>query len=175
MNGKPRHSVSCKFLVVLIAMMLPAGSFCCYGQKRGYRLSSAKESTARKKSYGNSEVANTRNESDTARSVLKNILITGYDKKPRSSKESMFVTNRTDKDITRLSLNIDYRTPSGMQLHRRTVSIPCRLPAGETRQVTIDSWDTQHSFYYYKSDRGKINASPYTVVITPVTLCYNLQ
>lgn len=99
--------------------------------------------------------------------TLRQIRFAGYDKKPRVSKESLFITNTTDRTLTALSFDIEYLTMSGRQLNRRRVALKCNIPAGETRLVSIDSWDEQRSFHYHRSDRGKASTTPYDIRLHP--------
>lgn len=95
------------------------------------------------------------------------VRLSGYDKPLRSSAETMFVTNRLDKEILQLSIKIVYTDMSGRQLHERDIEIRTGIPPGATRQVRIKSWDTQKSFYYYRGQKPKVNSvSPYDVKCT---------
>ena len=90
------------------------------------------------------------------------LVFSGYDKLLRSTKESFFVSNRTDSPITRLIFNIEY-------LDSRTDSVEIKLPPGGTRRVDIPSWDRQKTFYYYRSPQPKTaQATPYRVRISLV-------
>lgn len=98
----------------------------------------------------------------------------GYEKTLRSSKESFYVTNRSDSTLERLILSIDYLDMAGRQLDRRTVEVELDMCAGETRRVDIASWDTQKVMYYYRSPKPKAEqATPYKVRIKLVAALKN--
>ena len=96
----------------------------------------------------------------------------GFDKKGTSSVENFFVTNRSEKFVKSLYLRISYFMPDGRLLHRRLEKIDCNLPAGETRNVEIKSWDRQHSFYYVKSLGQHKSATPFDVTIDVVNVIF---
>ena len=85
----------------------------------------------------------------------------GYDKTVTSNIESFFISNGLDMDINGMDLIITYTDMKGRQLHKRTVHLDCKLPAGETQRQDIKSWDTQKSFYYHKSVKPKRQATPF--------------
>lgn len=91
------------------------------------------------------------------------ISIKGYTKKASDSKEAFFVTNRTDRTISQIKIRLRYTTLTGEQLHERVATVNVTLRAGETRLVTIKSWDIQRQFYYYAGAKPRKKASPYKV------------
>ncbi|MDE7115813.1 MAG: hypothetical protein K2O56_05240 [Muribaculaceae bacterium] len=95
--------------------------------------------------------------------TLNQIVFTGFDKNQNNSKESFFIINKTDRELTGVSLYIEYITPDRRQLHKRFLKLTCSIPAGETRKADIQSWDTQKSFYYYKSNPSKRKGNPFDV------------
>lgn len=102
-----------------------------------------------------------------------NIIFTGYDKTQRSARESLYITNRTDRHITRITFEIAYYNSKGIEMHRRTVSVPVDLPAGTSRKVDFPSWDPQHSYYFHKSKPAKKPGNTYDVAIRLVSLRYH--
>lgn len=100
---------------------------------------------------------------------LKQILFTGFDKNQNNSKESFFIINNTDRELAAVSLYIDYRTPDGRQLTRRFLRIACSIPAGQTRSISIPTWDTQRSFYYYQSRKSGKGGNPFDITFTPIS------
>lgn len=96
---------------------------------------------------------------------LEQVRFSGFDKVTESSKESFFVTNLTDGEVTQVALYIEYLTPDGRQLHKRFLRIDCNIPPGETRRMDVPSWDKQHTFYY-EGSRAPVRrkASPFKVV-----------
>lgn len=101
--------------------------------------------------------------------------INGYDKPLRSRRETFFVSNNTDKKLQAIALTITYFDSSRRQLHRRSEHILVEIPAGETRQAALRSWDIQQSFYYSRSavPARTSQATPYEVSITVDSLFVN--
>lgn len=98
-------------------------------------------------------------------SNIPKITLAGYDKPLRSNRETMFVTNLTNNPVKGLRLELNYYDLHGNKLHSRQCDIDCDIPAGETRQISLKSWDVQHSFVYRLSTRPKhADATPYDVV-----------
>lgn len=94
------------------------------------------------------------------------IRLSGYDKTLRANRESFFVTNGLPDSVTviELCLTFDYMDLSGRQLHRLTRTVKCDVPSGQTRNLSVPSWDRQHTFYYYMSPAPRrVQATPYMV------------
>ncbi len=104
---------------------------------------------------------------------LDQIVFTGFDKNQGNSQESFFIINNTDRRLTGVALYIDYRTLDGRQLNKQYLKLACDIPPGETRKVDIKSWDTQKSFYYYKSKPSKHRGNPFDIKFDPI--CYYLS
>lgn len=101
--------------------------------------------------------------------------ISGYDKPLRSRRETFFASNNTDDTLESLSFTVTYLDRSSRQLHQRAERINITIPAGETRQISFKSWDTQLAFYYINSPvpaRAQ-QATPYEVKISVDTLFFN--
>lgn len=94
----------------------------------------------------------------------------GYDKPLRSTVETMFITSRLDSaTVTAVEIAIRYLDMKGRQLHERRQWVDVTIPPGETRLVTLPTWDRQQSFYYHRSRRPRYaTATPYTVVSATV-------
>ncbi len=84
-------------------------------------------------------------------STLSNVIISGYDKPLRAAKETLFISNHTDKDICGLRILLEYIDSKKRTLHKIERHISIEIPAGETRQAAFKSWDIQKSFYYKRS------------------------
>jgi hypothetical protein len=97
----------------------------------------------------------------------------GYEKTLRSRHESFFATNNQSDTIRMMALTITYLDTSGRMLHRVNRHIDCDIPGGETRQLTIPTWDTQQVFYYRLSTAPKLttHATPFDVKIAVDTIC----
>lgn len=94
------------------------------------------------------------------------VKFSGYEKTLRATRETVFVTNLTDKDISGLEFTVTYYDTSSRQLHRRRVESSHTIPAGETRRLDFPSWDKQNSFYSSTGKAPRVAAIPYTVTIT---------
>lgn len=101
---------------------------------------------------------------------VEQLVFSGFDKPLSSVRESFFITNTTDCRLINLNIDIEYITLDSMQLHKRTVEIPCDIPPGETRKIDIKSWDNQKSFYYYKSAKPRRNATSFDVRFYPISI-----
>ena len=86
-----------------------------------------------------------------------------YDKKGSASKETFFVDNGSNENLSAIEIEISYYNSAGKQSHRRTVEINQDFPAKETRKVDIPSWDTQKSYHYINSLPSQKGSTPYTV------------
>lgn len=100
------------------------------------------------------------------------ITIADYDKPLRSNYETIFVTNRYQRKLIQITINIDYIDMNGSQLHSRSVTVECEIPPGATRQLHTRAWDRQKAFYHHttRSKPRSPHARPYKVVVTPVSL-----
>lgn len=105
--------------------------------------------------------------------IIKGIKFYGFDKTVSSSMESFFISNSTDYTIKKITLEITYRDLQDRQLHKRAVSFDCEISSGQTQRQDIKSWDSQKSFYYYKSAKPRRQATPFTVTISLKTLEYS--
>lgn len=99
------------------------------------------------------------------------ITIADYDKPLRSNYETIFVTNRHQRKLVQITINIDYIDMNGSQLHSRSVTVECDIPPGTTRQLQMRAWDRQKAFYHHttRSKPRSPHARPYKVVVTPVS------
>lgn len=77
------------------------------------------------------------------------LTVSAYDKPLRSLRETFFVTNSNLSDtVTSLRLTFTYHTVAdSLMLHRRTVTVPCDIPPGQTRQLYTTAWDRQYTYY----------------------------
>lgn len=158
----------------LICLLLLYGciSGTALAERKGYRLKVEKQSASEREdeemSKGSFMVASQCHDCNNGYD-LGQIIFSGYDKPRRSGSETFFITNRTDRTMSGVTLYIDYRTPDGRQLNKRFVKLICNIPPGETRAAEIKSWDKQKEFHYVKSDPGKQGGSPYTVIFDPIS------
>lgn len=96
------------------------------------------------------------------------VAVKGYDKPLRSRQESFFAVNTDSVDVDALMLTITYYDMADMMLHSARHRLSGPVPAGETRRMSVRSWDSQNAFYYYRSDvpSRAVRATPYKVTIT---------
>lgn len=94
------------------------------------------------------------------------ISLSGYDKTLYDRNETFYVSNRTPFRLSRVVVKMVYTNESGEMLHEQTYDIACDIPSGETRQLSVRSFDTQHTHYYYKSRKPRRSAIPYKVEYT---------
>lgn len=95
--------------------------------------------------------------------VVDRLNFIAYDKKASSGVETFFVDNGSEKDLSSIELEITYYASTGIQIHKRTVSLNHLFPAKESRKVDIKSWDKQHGFHYINSVPSIKGSTPYTV------------
>lgn len=162
-----------KLIYVLVLFFLctvcPDGAL---AKKKGFKLDipkeTAEENEESQMSLGSFMVASHCKDCNNGYKINQ-IRFSGYDKPRKSSKETFFITNNTDRIMSGVNLYIDYRTPDGRQLNKRFVRLSCNIPPGETRMVDLESWDKQKAFYYEKSNDGKSGGTPYKVIFDPVS------
>ncbi len=101
------------------------------------------------------------------------VTVAGFEKPLRAVRESMFVTNRTGRDIAGLAVDIVYLDMQGRMLHKATHRIDVSIPAGETRRVEITSFDRQGLFYYHLSPlpQRATRATPFKVNVSVKYVC----
>ena len=100
--------------------------------------------------------------------------VNGYDKPLRSRRETFFVTNNSEQPVQGMAFTIDYYDTNGRQLHSAHHQVDVEIPATETRQVSVRSWDKQQSFYYRQSaapERAQ-QATPYDIKLTVDTIFF---
>lgn len=104
-------------------------------------------------------------QADTLRGAeLDSILLNGYDKPLRGSRETIFATNGLPDEITALGLQITYLDMTGRILHERTVTVRAIIPADATRMLRFPTWDVNRSFFY------ALGPEPRTSGVTPYTI-----
>ncbi len=154
--------------VLLLQALLPIAAD---GRRKGFRLKDNNEPVDTELVTGSFMVASQCEDCNNGYRIDQ-IAFSGFDKPQNSSRESFFITNNTDRHMTGLTLYVEYLTEDGRQLHKRFLRLSCDIPAGETRQATVESWDRQHSFRYTLSAapaRSAHPATPFTVRFDPVS------
>ena len=91
------------------------------------------------------------------------VTLKGYGKRASDSKESFFITNNTQHRMSAVRLLLRYTTMQGEMLTQRVVTVPVSLKPGETKLVSIKSFDMQRLFYYYAGPKPRKAATPFQV------------
>ncbi len=91
------------------------------------------------------------------------IVMKGYSKRTSDSKESFFLTSRLKHRVSSVRLLLRYSAMDGSVLHERRVVVPVDLKPGETRLVSVKTFDVQHLFYYYGNGKPRKSATPFKV------------
>lgn len=151
-----------KTIIIAILSLIISG-FAVDGKKTTIKLKTPVEKTSKGATKYESI---SREEGDTSAWAGDSVIFTGYDKKATANRESVFVINRTGRNIIMLRAILTYFDMKGRLLHKRQETIYSKIPAGETRKIDISTWDTQKSFYYISSGAPRRQATPYTVKIT---------
>lgn len=91
------------------------------------------------------------------------VTLKGYSKRASDSKESFLITNNTDHRMSAVRLLLRYTTMQGEMLTQRSVTVPVSLMPGETKLVSVKSFDVQRLFYYYAGPQPRKSATPFQV------------
>lgn len=104
------------------------------------------------------------------------IAVAGFEKPLRVNKESVFVSNKSSRELLAISLDIIYMDMQGRMLHRVARTLDVLIPPGETRRVEFPSFDTSSLFYYHLSPSSSraVSATPFDVNITVTQAVYHL-
>lgn len=97
------------------------------------------------------------------------VKFTGYEKEVNSSKESFILSNKSDLILAGYEIKIVYKDMDDRMLHSRIVTGEIEVLPNESRRIDIDSWDTQHTYYYYRGNEPKKVSTPYKVKIIPLS------
>lgn len=185
--------ISRLFAIILVGTLLIASSVDTFARKKSYRFKvTSEKSINNHKSDKGTFISESRPDSaylqsifpssvirfmtsgissentDSMETLHSEIVFTGFDKKRNNSKESFFIINNSPEDITGAVVEITYHTIDGRMLHKRYATLSVTVPSGETRKIDLPSWDTQHSFYYLKSENDLSRGNPFDVTISPI-------
>lgn len=137
---------------IVIAILMAAGI-----------IAAAKTNTSRPVSASNSLMQAIENESDSAAYADK-ITLSGYKKTLTDAYESFFVDNQTPFHLSSLTVTFHYTNAETGQVFKEcTYEVPCDIPSGQMRQLSVRSFDRQHSFYYSGSRAPRRPATAYTI------------
>ena len=91
------------------------------------------------------------------------VTLKGFAKRASDTKESFFITNNTKHRMSAVRLLLRYTTMGGEMLTQRVVNVPVSLRPGETKLVSVKSFDVQRLFYYYAGPQPRKQATPFKV------------
>lgn len=91
------------------------------------------------------------------------VTLKGFSKRASDGKESFFITNNTAHRMSAVRLLLRYTTMDGEMLTQRAVTVPVSLLPGETKLVSVKSFDVQRLFYYYAGPKPRKQATPFKV------------
>lgn len=91
------------------------------------------------------------------------VSLRGYTKRASDSRETFLITNHTSGRMSHVRLRFRYSTLGGEVLHERVVPVEVNLKAGETRLVSVPSWDKQRMFYFHGGSQPRKPATPYRI------------
>lgn len=91
------------------------------------------------------------------------VTLKGFNKRASDSKESFFITNNTKHRMSAVRLLLRYSTMNGEMLTQQAVTVPVSLKPGETKLVSVKSFDIQRLFYYYAGPKPRKQATPFKV------------
>lgn len=75
------------------------------------------------------------------------VVVVGFDKPCRVGRETMFVVNNTSRHIDDINFVINYFDMQQRRLHAAEHTVAIDVPPGETRLVTVQSFDRNGMFY----------------------------
>ena len=87
----------------------------------------------------------------------------GFSKRASDSKESFYLTSRLTHRISSVRLLMRYMIMDGSVLHERRIVVPVDLKPGETKLVSVKTFDVQHQYYYYGGNKPRKSATPFKV------------
>lgn len=91
------------------------------------------------------------------------IIMKGFTKRASDTKESFFITSQLSHRISSVRLLMRYMTMDGSVLHQRRFVVPVDLKPGETKMVSVKSFDTQRRYYYFGGNKPRKSAIPFKV------------
>lgn len=102
------------------------------------------------------------------------VTVSGFEKAQKASRESMMITNGCSRACSATGIEITYKDMQGRMLHKAVREVAEVIPPGETRMVSVPSFDRQNLFYYHLSPRQAraAQATPFDVEVRVIYLCY---
>lgn len=114
---------------------------------------------------------------DTVAADTSRIQVAGFEKTLASTRETMFIVNGLDRPVEGLAMDIIYSDMSGRMLHTASHTVAAHIPAGESRMVSVPSFDRQKVFYYHLSPaptRARV-ATPFKVQVTVTSVFHPIE
>lgn len=88
----------------------------------------------------------------------------GYAKRLSDARETFVLRNETGNyRISRVLLKLVYSTQDGKSFHTREELVECDLMPGSSRMVSLKSFDTAKTYYYYQYPPVRAAGIPYMV------------
>ena len=137
-------------------------------KKKASADSLARKAEAWKKISADKEISVKVSEDSVVMFRPETITFAGYDKQATSLRETFHIINSSQLTLRKVEFEITYKDMQGRMLHKRTATVGCYIPPGETRKADTKTWDSQNSFYYYLSNPPRRVATPYQVEIRPL-------
>lgn len=97
--------------------------------------------------------------------IIPQIELSGYDKTTQSTKESFLLTNNSERNIAGMVIELTYIDLQGRMIHKRDETVKYNVPPGETRMISIRTFDEQKTLYYKNSTPPRSGGMPYSVDI----------
>ncbi len=154
------------FRTVLLAVAVTLVAVVASGQRQSSRRGKLKPSVAVQVSGSQCPPF------DTVAVAEGMVSFAGYEKTLRATRETVFLSNLSPKEVARVVFRVTYYDAQGRQLHVARHDMYAPVPSGETRRLDFPTWDRQYTFYYVGSPRPRVPAIPYSVKIHPDTLVF---
>lgn len=105
--------------------------------------------------------------------IIPQIELSGYDKTAQSAKESFLLTNNSEHNIAGMVIELTYTDLQGRMIHKREETVKYNVPQGETRMISIRTFDEQKTLYYKNSTPPRSGGMPFNVDIKITSVsCY---
>lgn len=165
---------------LIVFIILASVSFCFEAGARKVKQTLRVDTKTRTQSHTSKKTTDVKASSETGFTYtvkgkgsfvlpVDSVVFSGYDKPAAATKEAFLVTNKTDVTLCGITVSITYKDMKDRMLHKRSSTIKCSIPPGETRKLEIPTWDSQMSYYYFRSAEPKRTATPYKVEIAPLS------
>ncbi|MDE6811264.1 MAG: hypothetical protein K2J15_02820 [Muribaculaceae bacterium] len=149
----------------ITAMVILGGGSAIQAKKNTLRLSAPKSAKKEQSDICSYLTA----DSLTTVNIGAMIEFSGFDKPYNSRKETFLITNHSQRYLAGVVVRIEYFDSHKRMINAREEEIIKPVPPGETRFVTIKSFDPQSTLYYHRSRPPRNGGGqPFTVGISLV-------